>query len=342
MNCSNVPSESLKIQEENDVNKIDSAEAFLGNTSKKARVISPAKCWIFTLNNYTDHDKEMFSSIVPEFCTKCIIGLEVGESGTPHFQGILEFKTKSRPMSVFKYTDRISWKLKNKQPFQVGVDYCAKGEQKHKEWEEHNINGPEWGLNRDIFLKIGCDWSKVKYIPTIKIIEELRPFQADILKMLLGPVNENKVIWVYDKRGQLGKSELLRYLYVKYKMPFSYGGKASDIVNLVFNHKEYLLENDKAVMIYNFGRDTDNEKISYKSMEQISDGCISNTKFETGCFVCNKPHVLVLANCLPKREALTKSRWIVKTINRKMELINYDSPKDEDCFENITFNCDTE
>jgi len=57
-------------------------------------------------------------------------------------------------------------------------------------------------------------------------------------------------------------------------------------------------------------------------METISDGAISNTKFEAGCFVMNKPHIFVFANCLPVFKEMTSERWIIKTI-KNMELIDY-------------------
>lgn len=83
-----------------------------GNTkhspNTKTKQISPAKRWCFTLNNYTDDE---ISSIVPVFNERCRLGLfskEVGDSGTPHLQGYLEFKTKLRPNSL-GLTNKIHW-----------------------------------------------------------------------------------------------------------------------------------------------------------------------------------------------------------------------------------------
>lgn len=274
-----------------------SVEEGNNNTSSRAS-ISPAIGWCFTFNNYTDESIQRFQQIIKQKCRLGFFNKEVGESGTPHLQGYIEFKTKGRPMCIFP--KGAHWtKAKGNQD--QNFKYCSK---------ECHEDGMTFSYG-------------FKPIVDVDIIDELRPFQITLKEMLLGPVNKGKVIWVYDPKGQLGKTEFLRYMYVKHGMPFSYGGKASDIVNLVFNHKDYLMRTNRAVMIYNFGRDTDPEKISYKSMEQIADGCISNTKFETGCFVCCKPHVLVLANCLPKETALTSDRWMLKTINNEMELVDY-------------------
>ena len=104
-------------------------------------------------------------------------------------------------------------------------------------------------------------------------------------------------------------------MHVKHGAVFSYGGKKSDIINLVFNNKKYLIEKKNTIMFYNFPREIDNKCISYDSMEQIKDGCISNTKFEAGCFCCNAPHIIVFANCLPNLSKLTIDKWVIKTID---------------------------
>jgi len=265
---------------------------------KKTVQISPAVAWCFTFNNYDNEIVPKFQSSIKEMCKVGFFNKEVGESGTPHLQGYIELKKKGRPINMFP--KGCHWaKAKGNQD--ANFKYCS------KDAIEGNMTF--------------CHGVKIK--PKVKIIEELRPFQKSLENMLLSDVDEGKIIWVYDPKGQLGKTEFLRYMYIKYSMPFTYGGKTSDIVNLVFNHKEYLLENDKAVMIYNFGRDTDPLHISYKSMEQISDGCISNTKFETGCFVCNKPHVLVLANCLPLEGKFSAGRLKLFSVNDELELVNF-------------------
>lgn len=190
-------------------------------------------------------------------------------------------------------------------------DYCTKDKDFY-----------EWGKKPD--------GKKTK--PTIEpdVITELRPFQQQILDIYNGPINKGKINWIYDPTGQLGKTEMLRYMFIHHKVPFSYGGKCADIINLVFNNKEQFCHTEKPTMIYNFGRETKPNEISYKSMEQVADGAISNTKFEAGCFIIpKKPHIFVFTNCLPLTEKLTKSRWIIYTIDEQFNLIPYVEPKNE-------------
>jgi len=51
--------------------------------------------WCFTINN-PNVTKEHFLDEISEKCKYIVIGLEKGESGTPHFQGYLELKRKLR------------------------------------------------------------------------------------------------------------------------------------------------------------------------------------------------------------------------------------------------------
>lgn len=70
------------------------------------RQTSPSNAWCFTLNNYTSEEYEFLSSLVFKESEKYffIIGKEVGESGTPHLQGYVALKEKSkkfRPLPKF-------------------------------------------------------------------------------------------------------------------------------------------------------------------------------------------------------------------------------------------------
>lgn len=268
------------------------------NISSSRAQISPAIAWCFTFNNYTDEIVPKFQEIIEKKCRLGFFNKEVGESGTPHLQGYIELKSKGRPLNIFP--QGAHW-AKAKGNRDQNFMYCSK----------------DCADNMPMTFKFGYK-SKVP----VRIATELRPFQQSIVDIIEGPVNEGKIIWIYDPIGQCGKTTLLKYLNVTKGIPFAYGGKAGDIINLAFNNREYLETAEPAVFIYNFGRDTDNVKISYKSMEQISDGCISNTKFEANCFVFNCPHVIVLANCEPLLSAMSNGRFIVKTIVDN-QLIDY-------------------
>lgn len=256
----------------------------------------------WTLNNYTNEEEEEFKKCADLWEGKWVYGYETcPTTGTPHLQGYIKWPTKcSWDQTVKRLNNkRISIRDCNKSE-KANVLYCCKdGNWKSNYLTEQLI--VKWGIQK-------------KEVPITDLITNLKPFQLSIKQLLTGPVMPNKIHWVFDKQGQIGKTEMVRYMYVNHGVPFAYGGKSSDIMNLVFNNRPYFTSKNNAAMIFNFTRVTDPERISYSSLEQISDGAIVNTKFECGCFVCNKPHVMVFANCLPLFESITLSRWMVYTI----------------------------
>lgn len=259
------------------------------------------KRWCFTYFGYNDDAIDLLQKTFKNLCEKYVFQEEIcPTTKREHLQGSIWLKKKAR-WSSFKLPKQIMWgKMRNESASEI---YCQK-EETHE----------------------GRRWIFPIPPPPIKIISKLRPFQKSLEDILTGPVDDGKIIWVYDEKGQIGKTDFLRYMHVTHGIPFAYGGKCGDVMNLVFNAKHYYLGTDKGAMIFNFGRETDMNKVSYKAFEQISDGAIYNSKFEAGCFVCNKPHVLVLANDLPNVKKMTQSRWKIFTVDDNFQLVNYVEP----------------
>lgn len=267
--------------------------------------------WRWTLVNYTTEEETEVIKCAESWGGKWVFGYEIcPTTGSPHLQGFVKWPGKCSWTQTVKRLNnkRISVRECDKSE-KANVLYCCKdGVWKSNYLTDHYIQ--KWGIQK-------------KEVPITDLITNLKPFQLSIRKLLTGPVMPNKIHWVYDNKGQIGKTEMVRYMYVNHGVPFAYGGKSSDIMNLVFNNRPYFTSKDNAAMIFNFTRVTDPERISYSSLEQISDGAIVNTKFECGCFVCNKPHVMVFANCLPLFDSITLSRWMIYTIiNDELTLDN--------------------
>lgn len=278
-----------------------------GNTKQ----ISPASNWCFTLNNYTDEDIKILNSSIDPRIKAWVFQEETGENGTPHLQGYMNFgKDKVRPMSIFSYTKRISWSATRN--IKNAIAYCCKEDTRTGKIYFHGLELPKPELP--------------DLEPEVLDRKDFYPFQESLAKILEGPINKNKVIWVYDKKGQNGKSDFMRWANKEWGYPFTYGGNCNDIINLVYNSKSWIVKQERPCLIYNLTRMEDPRYISYKSMEEVSDGNISNSKFECGCFLIpRKPHVLVLANTLPLDGGMTKGRFIIYTITKDKELIKYEN-----------------
>jgi len=265
-----------------------------GNGNTEHSPSAQKKFWFMTFNNYLDYGKDgnEISEIFKKLCVKFKMQEEIGnESKIIHLQGNFHMKKAYRLSEMKNIIYQANWSITRN--MEAAFDYCAKSD---------TFTGKRWIFG---------------FPEPIEIIEEtdMRPFQKDLLEICLEKPDKRKIYWIYDEFGNAGKTQFLKYMNVKHGAVFSYGGKKTDIINLVFNNKKYLIEKKNAIMFYNFPREIDNKCISYDSMEQIKDGCISNTKFEAGCFCCNAPHIIVFANCLPNISKLTIDKWVIKTID---------------------------
>lgn len=82
--------------------------------------------WVFTLNNYTDNDCERLAALAPPAIRYIVFGREVGENGTPHLQGYVEFINARNLAGVRELiSDRAHFETARGNPAQAS-EYCKK------------------------------------------------------------------------------------------------------------------------------------------------------------------------------------------------------------------------
>ena len=258
-----------------------------GNTkTPSVKQISPSIKWCFTLNNYTE---EEYSSIVLGFessAKKYIIGDETGDSGTPHLQGYVEFKSKLRPLSL-KLSNRIHWE-KARGNSDENYRYCSK----------QNV-------------KICYGWPK-----PIKVITELRHFQKEVIKLIETEPDDRSIHWYYDYKGNSGKSALVKLLCYKYGAIVC-AGKGADMKYQIAKYVEKNGEGPK-IVIFDIPRAV-LDYISYQGIEEIKNGCFASSKYESEMVIMNSPHILCFANELPDTGKLSKDRWRIHDLNPEID-----------------------
>lgn len=256
------------------------------------------KYWFFTYNNW---DKDTFFNVLlpyfDKYCSRYVIQEEIGDGGTPHLQGSLTMKGRAYFTSLQKLCKNIHWE-KSKS---IAADrYCMKDKSStSKRW----IKGDSPESEDDLISE-----------------SMLRPWQSDILTLIKNKPDPRKITWIYDKIGNSGKTEFVRFLMkeLQNKMLFCKGGKRADVMNLITNG----FKNNKNLKLKCFVWDLPRDcgKISYDSVECIKDGMICNTKYESQSLVFKKPHVIVLCNSLPDFNMLSKDRWNVFEIGDNYSL----------------------
>lgn len=257
------------------------AERF-GNTKVRPNCM---KHWVFTWNNYPGGAKDLIINLGG---AKIIVAQEeVGEQGTPHIQGYVEFNKKCRPMGLLP--ESVHWeKCSN---VKASIEYCRK-DSTRSGWR----------------LEIGV---RAKLSP--KIIN-YRPWQAELDILLHEEPDERTINWYWEKTGCTGKTTFARDWCIKHPNETLYvSGKSADIK---FGIQKFL-ESNKNTLKYIFidVPRTNIDYVSYEAIESIKNGIFFSGKYESGMVMFESPHVVIFANEEPKYDKVSADRWRVLEIN---------------------------
>lgn len=247
------------------------------NCSKNA-----CKRYSWTYNNYPEEDLEKLESVL-NVLGNWIYGFEIGENKTPHLQGYICLNTKQRITGLKKIPELSK----------IHFESCRGNEAQNI---QYCIKDGNWRSN---FHK-----EKVK----LKIINILRPWQKRIEDIIKEAPDDRTINWIYDPSGNNGKTVFCKYLAVKHNAIIATAGDAKDIANLLSNEVETSNRdlNDNTTIVFNLAR---HSNISYKALEGVKDGLMTNLKYECKQLIFNCPHVWVFANEEPLFHKLSRDRW---------------------------------
>lgn len=134
-------------------------------------------------------------------------------------------------------------------------------------------------------------------------VEILKNWQAAAIKILLQQ-SSRQILWVVDPEGNAGKSWLCDYLDANYSA-FVWGtGKKSDIA---------FAYSFQPIVAFNFVRSNE-DTVSYDIIEQMKDGRIQSTKYESVVKKRRDIKVICFSNFQPDRKKLSKDRWVIMEI----------------------------
>lgn len=230
-----------------------------------------AKRWPFTWNNYPENWVALLAPGLEG--AKWIGGFEVGEEGTPHIQGYVEFPTKVRPIGYKGIPLQIHWGDEHGKPCkgdrEANVTYCTK-----------QANGYKGNLP----------------VPRALPKVELYGWQTDLAERLEGEPDNREIFWVWSKWGGVGKSSFVRWVMMN-KNATLCAGKAADAKYAIVNHKkEHGVYPD--IVMYDVPKQNAGF-LSYSGMEEIKNGVFCSSKYESGAVIMPYAHLVVLANIPP-------------------------------------------
>lgn len=254
----------------------------LGNTKTKGNKgiqIIQSKYWCFTLNNYIENELEQLEQ---EFSKlgKWIYGKEIGESGTKHLQGYIEFDIKARPLEKIK-DKRIHWE-KRKGTKDQAIEYCKKDGDYKSNMKDMKI-----------LKKLACE-------------NNLYEWQKKIIEIIEKEPDDRTINWFWEDKGMSGKSTFCKYLSRKYgAIPLE--GKKNDILYVA-------AEYESSIYVFDIERSMDEAYVSYGAIEKIKNGFYMCGKYEGKPIDRDNPHVIIFSNYEPDYSKMSKDRWNVVNI----------------------------
>lgn len=262
---------------------MDTVDTDQGNTKV---VDLRSRGWFFTLNN-PDSETQLIELFEVSGAKNYCFQLEMGENGTPHFQGMVYYENARSFKSMKELDKRIHWeKMKD---VRRSIEYVTKSETR--------IDGP---------------WSKGIKIPRkLKLIDPtVRPWQDSLVKELSLEPDDRKIIWYHDPNGGSGKTALAKWLAVN-KKALVVSGKANDIKYAVMKFIEVNGYID--IIVFCFPRSVEGY-VSYDAIESLKDGIFFNGKYESGMCTFPSPHIVCFANFAPDLNALSLDRWDIRCL----------------------------
>ena len=319
--------------------------------------------WIFVINNYTEENILNIKAIEcgsenkvralqcqSEKCPK---------TETPHLQGFIIFNKPQRGKAVKdtlkSNTVHIERMISTKK---ANLDYTSKSESYDKEanifitlGEFETKQGKRNDLNKiakridsglnlkeiakedpSTFIKYHAGISKYaslvqtmdkEYVDEMKKIE-YRDWQKTLEKKLLEKSDTRKIKWIYEKKGNTGKSTFCNKYSTEHEDDCYYVNEIGKVGDAYDGLRNWMQTGKKPrVILIDLAR-TKEENISiYTFIENVKNGVITCTKYqgETKRFI--SPHIVIFSNWAPaitikvnekEKDSLSRDRWEIYTI----------------------------
>jgi len=284
--------------------------------------MAAARDWCFTLNN---PDFAINEVDIPVSVKYLVWQLEIGEEGTPHYQGFIQFYSAQR-LSALKKLFPTAHFEKRRGTAEQARDYAMKEESRVEgPWEIGEFVGGQ-GKRTDLVDAAELVKQKgaravahempavyLKFHRGLHALEQAlekprpdpdfvpRPWQSRVLSAISGPANDRTIIWVKDTVGNMGKSRLALYLQ-REKGAVQLKGRVADMA--------YMYNKERVVVIDVPRTYADSMDHLYAFAEELKNGVVISTKYESCRKMFDPPHVLFFANFCPASDKWSADRVV--------------------------------
>lgn len=134
------------------------------------------------------------------------------------------------------------------------------------------------------------------------------------------PEHDRKVYWVFDKKGNNGKSFFCTWVQIhrpSETIVLNNTGSVRDISDVIRNT---MASNgkDPSIILIDLPRTFEDRDSIYTTLESIKNGRLTCTKYSGKTLLFWPPHVIVFANWPPKLKAVSLDKWHIYNIHNKI------------------------
>lgn len=287
--------------------------------------MSRGKNWCFTLNNYSqDEYNHLCNAVGVNDCLYIIFGKEKSKTGTPHLQGFISFNKRTYLTEVKKRTSE-RCHLELARMVAESIEYCKKdgdffekgtipiGQGKRSDLDDFKMDVKKGLLSiKDIREKHSLVYAKYKSFVLEYLIDHtpskvipsyvLHDWQKDLTEKLQQDPDDRTVIFIVDKTGNNGKTWFAHWYASNHKdCQVMCPGKRVDMA--------YILRTDIRVLILDVPRSKQGEFVQYDFLEDVKNGYIFSSKYESSIKSFKSPHLVVFMNESPDLTKLSADRF---------------------------------
>lgn len=264
----------------------------------------------FTINNWTEDHVARLNKLAAAKQTVILKAqTEVGEEKTPHIQGII--KVKKTIMDWHKHIPGAHFeRVRN---MGACMNYCNKEDThdgKHR-WCVVNMLGAasKKRTAEAAFEEMQEEaWARKRARYTDV---EWKAWQQKVIDVIEGEVDERTIHWFWEATGNVGKSFLSTYL-MACKDAVIVNGMGGDFAHMLKNQMLRLGKMPEIIVIDIPRKQAAN--ISYSKLEEISNGVVTSTKYESDVIALDPVHKIVFANFPPTYEDMSIDRFKVTLV----------------------------
>lgn len=313
-----------------------------------ARMVQ-CKYWCFTVNGEESQIQGWYDTLVqPEAAQYMVVGLERGEMGRLHLQGYMQLVGKKRMETIKRWSPMFAaahLEAQKSRENKAAADYCKKdgtfkefgefsgnlqGKRTDLQLAQEAINnGATWAdLMRDHFTVMARHSNFIRQALNFRdeVDREtalraslqaavMRPWQQRLLDIVREEAHPREILWMWETRGNVGKSWMAKYLSVMEDALVLEPGRRQDLAYIY-------AQNQKRITIFDLARtvapDPDCPRgpldVIYSLMESLKNGYLISTKYESRRLYFPVPHVIVFANFEPDYTKMSADRYNVVKI----------------------------